>query len=88
MLSLKDSRGRGSTTLNFVAASWMAITIMFMWKGTATDITAYGVAVMAILTPWIAREWTEKTSKPEAGMKTVDTNVQTSETSSTQQGQK
>jgi hypothetical protein len=58
-------RGKESITLNLVVASWLAITVMFMWKGTAADITAYGVSVMAILAPWLAREYTEKVSVPK-----------------------
>lgn len=65
MLMMK-SRGRESTTLNFVAASWLAMTVMFMWKGTAADITSYGLAVAAILAVWLGREWTEKVSVPKA----------------------
>ena len=63
MLMMK-ARGRESITLNFVAASWLAMTVMFMWKGSAADIPAYGLAVGAILTPWLAREWTEKVAVP------------------------
>ena len=73
MLSLKDSRGRESTTLSFIGASWLAVTVMFMWKGSAADIMQYGTAVGAILLIWLGREWTEKISKPDVGTKTVDT---------------
>jgi len=86
MLSVKDSRGRESTTLSFVGASWFAATVMFMWKGGAAALGSYGAAVGLILAIWLGREWTEKTSKPAAGTKIVDTNVQTSETSLTRQG--
>jgi len=58
-------RGRESVTLTFVTVAFIAITSMFLWKGTAADITAYGLAVGAILTPWLAREWTEKVSVPK-----------------------
>lgn len=64
MLTLK-SRGRESTTLNFVFASWLAITVMFLWKGTAADMTSYGIAVAALLMVWLGREWTEKVSVPK-----------------------
>lgn len=57
---LKDSRDKESTTLAFVSASWLAITVMFVWKGTAADITNYGIAVAAVLAIWLGREWTEK----------------------------
>ena len=64
-LPMLKSRGRESITLNFVAASWLAMTVMFMWKGSAADITAYGLAVAAILAVWLGREWTEKVSVPK-----------------------
>jgi len=60
------ARGRESITLNFVAASWLAMTVMFMWKGGAADITNYGLAVAALLAVWLGREWTEKVSAPKA----------------------
>jgi hypothetical protein len=60
-------RGKTSTTLYFVFASWLAITVMFLCKGTAADITAYGIAAAAILVPWLQREWTEKVSVPKNG---------------------
>jgi len=65
LMSIKDSRGRESTTLLFVAASWFAATSMFMWKGGAADLASYGLAVGAILGIWLGREWTEKTSVPK-----------------------
>jgi len=83
MFSVKDSRGRESTTLSFVGASWFAVTVMFIWKGSAADIMQYGTAVGAIMLIWLGREWTEKAVRPEAGTRTVDTNVQTTETSIT-----
>jgi D-alanyl-lipoteichoic acid acyltransferase DltB (MBOAT superfamily) len=64
-MPMLKSRGRESTTLNFVAASWLAMTVMFMWKGTAADILTYGSAVGAILLVWLGREWTEKVSVPK-----------------------
>ena len=64
-LSLKDSRGRESLTLSFVAASWLSTTGMFLWKGSAADMISYGTAVTAVLAIWLGREWTEK-KKPNA----------------------
>jgi len=59
-------RGKPSTTWTLVAASWMAVTIMFLWKGSAADITPYGAAVMLILAPMIAREITDKNREAAA----------------------
>ena len=64
LTSIKDSRGRESTTLLFVAASWFAVTSMFMWKGTSADLASYGMAVAAIMAIWLGREWTDKVSAP------------------------
>lgn len=64
-MSLKDSRGRESTTLSFVGASWFAVTAMFMWKGSAAELASYGLAVAAILGIWLGREWTDKVSAPK-----------------------
>ena len=57
---IKDSRGRESTTLMFVTLSWLVVTGIFLWKGSAADILNYGTAVAAILAIWLGREWTEK----------------------------
>lgn len=65
-MRLRDSRGRESTTLAFVAASWFAVTMMFMWKGTAADIGAYGAAVALILAIWLGREWQTRPKEPQA----------------------
>lgn len=62
---MRDSRGRESTTLKFVSVSWLAVTLVFVWKGGAADMASYGGAVLAILAPWLGREWTEKVSKPK-----------------------
>lgn len=64
-----DSRGNESKTLVFVAISWLAVTGKFVVAGlvlgplgTAPAMGAgeYGAAVLAILTIWLGREWTEK----------------------------
>ena len=59
------SRGRESTTLTFVTLAFVAVTAMFLWKGGAADMLNYGTAVLAILAPWLQREWTEKVSIPK-----------------------
>jgi len=58
-------RGRESVTLTFVAASWLAMTVVFVWRGTAADILNYGTAVGAVLLIWLGREYTEKVSVPK-----------------------
>ena len=60
LFTIKDSRGRESMTLSLVSVSWLALTVMFMWKGTAADMLNYGTAVAAVLAVWLGREWTEK----------------------------
>ena len=65
MPSMKDSRGGESTTLAFVAASWLSTTVVFIWKGTGSDMISYGAAVAAIMAIWLGREWAEK-RKPNA----------------------
>lgn len=64
-----DSRGKQSKTLVFVAVSWLAVTGKFIVAGltlgplgSAPVMGAgeYGAAVLAILTIWLGREWTEK----------------------------
>jgi hypothetical protein len=65
--SFKDTRGKESLTLTFVALSWLASTAMFLWNGTAADLASYGTAVGVILAIWLGREWTEKVSKPAGG---------------------
>jgi len=65
---MKDSRGNPSKTLTFVAISWAVMTVKFATAGLvfagqhipAMDIQSYGIAAAAILAPWIAREWKEK----------------------------
>ena len=61
---MRDSRGRESTTLMFVTASWLAISVVFVFAGlknaSADGIQEYGIAVSAILLIWLGREWTEK----------------------------
>lgn len=63
---MNDSRGVKSTTLSFVAVSWLAVTGKFI-SGTAgwgpepfMTATEYGTAVALILGIWLGREYTEK----------------------------
>lgn len=66
---IKDSRGRESHTLMFVAVSWLAVTMRYVASGfvdiPATTATEYGGAVGMILAIWLGREWTEKRNKVE-----------------------
>lgn len=64
-----DSRGKESTTLAFVAATWLAETSVFVLRGTAADIISYGTATGATLLIWLGREWTEKHApkQPQGG---------------------
>lgn len=65
--SMTDGRGKESLTLTLVIFSWLTITLMFVWKGSAADITSYAAGCLAILTPWLGREWIEK-----ANSKSID----------------
>ena len=69
-LSIKDSRGKESITLSFVAVSWFALIIKFVVAGVslgslgvmpAMGASEFGMAAAAILAIWLGREWTEKT---------------------------
>ena len=64
---IKDSRGRESTTLMFVTLSWLVVTGIFLWKGSAADILNYGTAVAAILAIWLGREWQARPKGDENG---------------------
>jgi len=66
---MKDSRGRESVTLTFVAASWWAVWLKYILAGlvvphvgTVPPMTAteFSIATAAILAIWLGREWTEK----------------------------
>lgn len=68
-LSLKDTRGRESITLGFVAASWLALWLKFILAGAtlplvgtvpAMSASEFGAAVALVLAIWLGREWTEK----------------------------
>ena len=75
MMLLRDSRGRESTTLTFVTITWAIGTVKFAIGGftlgmfgasPSVDIAAYGAFFLAILAPWLQREWTEKTKVQNA----------------------
>jgi len=59
MLTIKDSRGKKSTTLGFVTLAFYTATLAFLYtvyKSGTADLMTYGGAVTAILAPWIGRE--------------------------------
>lgn len=73
MFSLKDSRGRESTTLAFVSAAYAALLIKFVLAGAtlplfgavpAMGATEFGLAVAGVLAIWLGREWTDKKAAP------------------------
>ena len=61
---LKDTSGKPSTTLTFVVIAFVAILIKFIGAeiGPIPPMSAseFGAAVMAILAPWVVREFKEK----------------------------
>ena len=68
-LQPRDSLGRESRTLFFVAVSWLMMTLRFIAGGLAFEygpirwdiapalVTDYGVAVAAVIAVWVGREW-------------------------------
>jgi urea transporter len=68
MKVLKDSRGRESKTLTFVAVTWVVMVFKFAIAGleyngvTAPpmDVQSFGIAVAAVLAIWLGREWKQK----------------------------
>lgn len=67
--TLKDSRGKESTTAFLVGISWAVVTVKFLIAGMALGglgvmpamgAGEYGTAVGVILAIWLGREWTEK----------------------------
>lgn len=66
---MRDTRGKESITLRFVAVSWAVVTVKFAAAGLTLpvvgaipemEVGAYGLAVAGILAIWLGREWTEK----------------------------
>lgn len=66
--AIKDSRGRESHTLMFVALAALVLIYKFAVAGTslfgiawpAMTAGEFGLAFAAILAVWLGREWTEK----------------------------
>jgi hypothetical protein len=67
--TIKDSRGRESHTLLFVALAALVLIYKFavagltIWGLTfpAMSASEFGIAFAAVLAVWLARDWTEKT---------------------------
>lgn len=67
--TIKDSRGRESHTLLFVALAALVLIYKFavagltIWGLTFPTMTAteFGIAFAAVLAVWLGREWTDKT---------------------------
>ncbi|MCO5763747.1 MAG: hypothetical protein NHG36_19975 [Chromatiaceae bacterium] len=71
----RDSKGRESRTLWFVAITWLVMTVRFVaggidltlgplhWAIQPSAIIDYGTAVAAIMAVWIGREWVSKNGK-------------------------
>jgi hypothetical protein len=68
---IKDSKGRESRTLAFVAATWLIMTLRFIaggiefaigpvhWAVQPSMVLDYGGAVTAILLAWVGRDWVQ-----------------------------
>ena len=67
--TIKDSRGRESHTLLFVALAALVLIYKFALAGLtlygltvpAMSASEFGIAFAAILAVWLGREWKEKT---------------------------
>lgn len=57
--AIKDTRGKPSHTLFFIAVAFFAIVYKFV-TGDGTDFGGFGTAIMLILGPYLGREWMEK----------------------------
>lgn len=73
IFSLKDSRGRESTTLAFVSAAYAALLAKFVLAGATLPLfgtvpsmsaTEFGLSVSGVLAIWLGREWTDKKAAP------------------------
>lgn len=68
--TIKDSRGRESHTLLFVALAALVLIYKFAVAGLTIygltfppmSATEFGIAFGAVLAVWLARDWTEKTA--------------------------
>lgn len=61
--TLKDTSDRESTTLMFVTIAFITLNFGYLWNllhGVAATMTEYGMAVAAVLAPWLGREWIKK----------------------------
>lgn len=61
-MTLNDSKGKGSKTLFFVSISWAALVFAFIYSQFGESpfgLQDFGVAVTAVLAPWVGREWKE-----------------------------
>ncbi len=68
----RDSKGRESRTLWFVAITWLVMTARFVaggievtigpvhWAIQSSAVIDYGAAVAAILAVWVGREWANR----------------------------
>lgn len=67
--TIKDSRGRESHTLLFVALAALVLIYKFAVAGLtilgltfpAMSASEFGIAFAAVLAVWLARDWTDKT---------------------------
>ena len=62
--AIRDTSGRASHTLLFVALSFAAMLTVFAaraWTGEAVSLSEFGTAVMTILAPLVAREAVKRT---------------------------
>ncbi|RTL22140.1 MAG: hypothetical protein EKK55_15015 [Rhodocyclaceae bacterium] len=66
--TVRDSQGRASHTLFFVAGAYAAVLAVFIgraWMGEAVSLSEFGAAVMTLLAPVVAREAVKKLGSPE-----------------------
>lgn len=61
--TVRDSQGRASHTLFFVACAYAAVLAVFIgraWTGDPVSLSEFGAAVMTLLAPVVAREAVKK----------------------------
>lgn len=61
--AIRDTAGRASHTLFFVAVAFAAALAVFIaraWTGEAVSLSEFGTAIMTILAPLVAREAVKK----------------------------